>query len=287
MTDATLPQRAIAHINSTSDLLTEAQQIAIAEVLTPVQTMVVELADQNMMLGTFALETLRRPESEWDEEVEENPRSILWDIAIKAGLLVTGDGETYELNPFLADLAVEKQAEEARGNNAVISNCLQYRYFLCRELNQLPGIGFGDSSILFVMLNPSTADASTNDPTLKKCMKFATTWGHSRLEVANLYAYRATQPSRLKKVGAATAVGPDNDAWLRRLLRKHDEVICAWGKNPSDARVREFIALAESCNCELLCIDTNDDRSPRHPLYIKDDETPKPWNPPRKYTDGN
>ncbi len=87
---------------------------------------------------------------------------------------------------------------------AVLSDCGVYRYTLSRSLDH-QGIddevsqrtGMPRKRCLFVMLNPSTADADTNDPTIEKCIKLARHWGYDRLDVVNLYAYRAAARRRL------------------------------------------------------------------------------------------
>src|ERR1019366_833740 len=84
-----------------------------------------------------------------------------------------------------------------------------YRYSLWRR------VGESRRRVLFVMLNPSTADAIVDDPTIRRCMGFARTWGFGELEVCNLFAYRSPCPSALLR--AADPVGPSNDRALRRL----------------------------------------------------------------------
>src|SRR6185369_17379869 len=89
---------------------------------------------------------------------------------------------------------------------AVISKCGKYRYSLRREW-----IG-GAGTVCFIMLNPSTADASVDDPTIRRCIGFAQRWGYQILEVVNLYAYRATRPRDM--FAAADPVGPENEYYL-------------------------------------------------------------------------
>src|SRR5262245_35053012 len=103
--------------------------------------------------------------------------------------------------------------------NAIISACGAYRYVLTRQ------VGPGTRTATFIMLNPSTADASDNDPTIRRCIGFSRLWGCGRLVVLNLFAFRATQPADLKK--AAEPVGPENRAWFEKSLS--GLVICGWG----------------------------------------------------------
>src|SRR5437870_4841901 len=112
----------------------------------------------------------------------------------------------------------------AKGVSAVISPCGKFRYRLTRQ--------WGEGAALpFVMLNPSTADAEQDDPTIRKCVGFAKRMGYDGIEVVNLYAYRATKPADLKKAGYPR--GPENDRHIEAaLVESHaNSVICAWGVN--------------------------------------------------------
>src|SRR5437868_5145783 len=106
--------------------------------------------------------------------------------------------------------------------NAVISQCGRYRYVLTRQG------GTGERSAAFILLNPSTADATTDDPTIRRCIGFSRLWGCGRIAVLNLFAFRATQPGDLKRV--ADPVGPENKTWFGRSLDDIDgPVVCGWG----------------------------------------------------------
>jgi hypothetical protein len=97
------------------------------------------------------------------------------------------------------------------GRNAVTSECGKYRYLLTRQ------VGFGDRTAAFIMLNPSTADAVNDDPTIRRCIGLARRWGCGRLVVANLFAIRATDPAEVRK--ASDPVGPEKIGSLRRSTR--------------------------------------------------------------------
>jgi hypothetical protein len=109
--------------------------------------------------------------------------------------------------------------------NAVISACDRYRYVLRRQ------VGPGARIATFIMLNPSTADATQDDPTIRRCIGFARQWGCGQLVVLNLFAFRATDPVDLKR--AADPVGPDNESWFRRILPSDGPVVCGWGVHGS------------------------------------------------------
>lgn len=156
--------------------------------------------------------------------------------------------------------------------SAVISQCGQYRYLLTRAADMLqPDTG----PALFLMLNPSTADASLDDPTIRRCRGFAQLWGCDGLTVANLYAYRATKPADLWR--CADPVGPDNDAFLAGLAREYGEVVCAWGTNARPDRVSEVMEIFRRANAKLWCLGTTKDGHPRHPLYVRGDQPLVPF----------
>lgn len=147
------------------------------------------------------------------------------------------------------------------GKAARISDCGQYRYWLTRLWAE-------DDSLLFVMLNPSTADASVDDPTIRRCMGFARREEFGGVSVVNLYAYRATNPKALLSVD--DAVGPENDSYLRMILmeqtRRGHPVVAAWGANADADRAAEVLNLVPGVNWR--CLGTTKSGAPRHPLYV-------------------
>lgn len=129
----------------------------------------------------------------------------------------------------------------------------------------------------FVMLNPSTADAEVDDPTIRRCIGFAKSLGCTGLAVVNLYALRSTSPDALWV--ADDPVGPENDATLAEFLgmsaRYHGPLIAAWGAKAKADRVREVLALPGADR--LLALGTTKDGAPRHPLYLRADSRPVCW----------
>lgn len=117
------------------------------------------------------------------------------------------------------------------------------------------------------MLNPSTADASHNDPTIKRCIQFATSWGHTGLVVANLYAFRTPKPQHLFK--ACNPVGRKNEFWLKQVLSSFETIACGWGEHAKAEQVHAFMALAENAQKSLWCLGKNKSGMPKHPLYVK------------------
>ncbi|MCP2728314.1 DUF1643 domain-containing protein [Limnofasciculus baicalensis] len=143
-----------------------------------------------------------------------------------------------------------------------------YRYSLWREWDT------NAPRVAFVMLNPSRADATNDDPTLRRCINFAQSWGYGSLEVVNLFAYRASKPAELKKV--TDPVGSENDHYLEKAIKSADKIIVAWG-NHGILRHRYKVVLnmlAGLDGLQLYCLGTTKKGHPRHPLYLKSDTKP-------------
>jgi hypothetical protein len=137
-----------------------------------------------------------------------------------------------------------------------------YRYALWREV--APDLG--DKYLMVIGLNPSTADETRDDPTIRKCIKFARDWGYSALCMTNLFAFRATDPREMKC--QANPIGPDNDYWLRECASHAAMVVAAWGVNGRhlnrDLKVRGLF-LPGQLHCIRM---TKKTQMPEHPLYL-------------------
>lgn len=151
---------------------------------------------------------------------------------------------------------------------AVISPCGRYRYRLDRRWAAGP-------PIVWIMLNPSTADSSTDDPTIRRIRAFSQVWGFGALTVVNLYAWRATDPRELWQ--ALDPVGPENDRYLAEAV-SGVEVVAAWGANARPDRITEVLALPGMGRVQALKVTKAG--QPRHPLYLRSDLTPRPWENP-------
>lgn len=155
-------------------------------------------------------------------------------------------------------------------SSAIISDCGRYRYALMRRWDDNP-------PLTFIMLNPSTADASLDDPTIRRCVGFAKREGCGAAHVLNLYAYRATDPKAL--LTCEDPVGPENDTYLLRhawaALTAGRPVVAAWGVHAQSQRVKEMLALVPEL--DLRCLGATKDGHPRHPLYVKGDQPLVPW----------
>lgn len=128
---------------------------------------------------------------------------------------------------------------------------------------------------MFVGLNPSTADETTDDPTVRRCIAYAQDWGYGALCMTNLFAFRATRPEDLK--AAAEPVGPENDRFLLRHAARAEIVVAARGNHGAylgrEARVRALIT-------DLDCLRRTGGGHPGHPLYLPKTLRPVPWMVP-------
>ena len=135
-----------------------------------------------------------------------------------------------------------------------------YRYLLWREWDSQ------SKTVVFIMLNPSRADAEINDPTITRCINFAKSWGYGRLEVVNLFAYRTSKPSLLKQ--ATEPIGKDNDRYILESVKKSDRVILAWGNNGTWQQQDLYVSqLLQNYN-HLYSLGMTKRGCPRHPLYL-------------------
>jgi len=144
-----------------------------------------------------------------------------------------------------------------------------YRYRLWREW------GDPERRVTFVMLNPSTATADRDDPTIRKCVTLATRWGFGALDVVNLFAWSATRPAGLVHAGLRRAVGPRNDDELRAGIERAARIVLAWGSHRAlrDAIVARAVAVrgvvfAHGEARDVGHLGCNEDGSPKHPLYL-------------------
>ena len=150
-------------------------------------------------------------------------------------------------------------------STATLSHCRTYRYSLTREW----GDGF---SVLFICLNPSTADETLDDPTIRRCISFAREWGGGRLHMANLFAFRATDPRDMKN--ASDPIGPENDKHLLALAHDSALTIAAWGVHGTFGgrhnAVRRILP-------RLHYLRLTKDGHPGHPLYLPKTLKPVAW----------
>jgi len=153
-------------------------------------------------------------------------------------------------------------------SGAEISKCKDYRYALWRTWDE------EKPRVVFVCLNPSTADENINDPTLNKCIRYAKSWDNGKyggVLILNLFAFRATKPANMKK--ADDPIGTDNNNRLRKLPRTTDLIVAAWGNHGAFNR-RSKVVLEMLPDVHYLKL--NKTGEPSHPLYLKKDIKPIP-----------
>jgi hypothetical protein len=146
-------------------------------------------------------------------------------------------------------------------SKALISPCGRYRYLLKRvwDLASPPAV--------FVMLNPSTADATQDDPTIRRCLGFARTWGFGGIAVVNLFALRSKDPASLRT--EPDPVGPHNDQHIRDLSGTGAVTVVAWGaSNPDPERARAVLRILRGGACRLKCLRLTKAGEPAHPLRL-------------------
>lgn len=170
---------------------------------------------------------------------------------------------------------------------ARLSEDSRYRYILRRLRSGILAKG----SITFIMLNPSTADANVDDNTTRRCMSFTFREGKSKLSIINLFAGRATEPTDLWKMDDPIG-DPENfltwEGVLRFSKHKEDRFVAAWGGSPIsiakkklyDAQVEKITDLiCRQYRYELYCLGKTSNGSPRHPLYVADNQRLELWHP--------
>lgn len=144
-----------------------------------------------------------------------------------------------------------------------------YRYTLWRRWSK------GKRYVNFICLNPSTADEKTDDPTIRKCVKFARTWGFDAMCMTNLFAFRATDKRKMLRFH--DPVGYSNDHWLLHTAKKASLIVAAWsrdgGFNNRAGNVCTLLA-----DYDLYCLRITQIH-PWHPLYLPDATRPRLWRP--------
>lgn len=155
-------------------------------------------------------------------------------------------------------------------STAVYSDCENYRYALTRTWDAK------GKRVLFVMLNPSKATEVQNDPTVERCERRARALGFGAFQVTNIFAWRETDPHKMRKV--TDPVGPDNDAMIRQGAAWADQIIAAWGTHGAHLGRGPAVArLLRATGQPLMTLGLTKDGHPKHPLYISYSQQPAPW----------
>ena len=147
-------------------------------------------------------------------------------------------------------------------HTAIFSTCQQYRYFLSRQISLTGG------SILFIGLNPSTADHRYDDPTIRRLRGFTERNGFGSFGIVNLFAYRSADPVLMK--GFSDPVGPDNDAEILKAAKSADLIVAMWGNHGRHKKRHvEVMSLIVDLGIPIKCFGHNNNGTPKHPLYLK------------------
>ena len=170
--------------------------------------------------------------------------------------------------------------------SAEVSEDRRYRYRLYRS--------WGDGPfVVFLMFNPSTADAEVDDPTIRKCMGFARQWGFNGISVVNLFAFRSTDPKAIGRMLYSEAVGTDNDRAILTTCATAGEVVLAWGcgshmKGHGDRPKRVLRLIRETYpNLRIACLGRSKDGHPRHPLMLPYSTAKEPFPAPESHKESN
>lgn len=160
----------------------------------------------------------------------------------------------------------QQPAGPVSSSGATFSPCRTFRYTLWRSWEG------GEGVVMFIGLNPSTADEIENDRTVNRCISFAKSWGYAGLCMTNLFAFRATKPAVM--LATPEPIGPENDRYLLECAAQSNLVVAAWGTNGAhmkrDDHVRQLIG-------NLHYLHLTQDGDPGHPLYLPGNLKPVPW----------
>ena len=152
---------------------------------------------------------------------------------------------------------------------ASFSRCGRYRYSLTRIWDESrPGV-------LLIGLNPSKADAQQDDPTIRRCIGLARSWGFGRFVIVNLFALCSPSPAVLRAVD--DPIGPRSNRVIRTKAQLADQVVLMWG-NHGRLYGRDQAVLDLLPELPLHCIGQTAVGAPRHLLYARRDAALQPFD---------
>lgn len=172
-------------------------------------------------------------------------------------------------------------------SDAVFSDCGRFRYMLWRAWGEQTAKGLPDAPVNFLMLNPSTADYTRDDPTIRRCIGFSKDWGFNGVIITNVYPFRSTDPKAMMEARDRTgetslrSCGGEfarvNDAALMVGALASKLCVCAWGINAERQEAMRAINVLKSSRVQAFCLGKTKDGSPKHPLYLPRDAKPIPY----------
>lgn len=156
-------------------------------------------------------------------------------------------------------------------SEAGISSCGVYRWWLFRKWDShLP-------PIIWIMMNPSTADHKKDDPTIRKVIRLSSKWEYGSVIVLNVYAFRSPHPDKLPR-DMDEAVGHRNDWWIKTVFeyaaKNKIKVVAAWGVKHGK-RGRVVHSLAHDAGLKLRCLEVGLNGEPKHPRFLSEDLRPR------------
>ncbi len=183
-------------------------------------------------------------------------------------------GLTRHPDPETAALRDGTIVDFAAGEWGLATACFdqqrRYRYRLSRVWSP------SNPGLVWVLLNPSTADASSVDPTLRRVLTFSRRWGFGAAVVVNLFALRAANPADLASVEDPT--GPLNDAAIRGAVTSSDQIVVGWGNHGDvENRAASVMGYLATSGRTLLALGVTKIGQPRHPLYVPGSVQARPW----------
>lgn len=154
----------------------------------------------------------------------------------------------------------------------------KYRYMLWRHRPQMHFGDSGDGVAMWIGLNPSTADETKDDPTIRRCINFTHDWGFTHYCMTNLFAFRATDPRVM--MAEPEPVGIDNDKWLLEMAPRANIIVCAWGNGGAHmGRDAAVAKLLQPFRDKLRCLKLTQAGAPWHPLYVSGNTQPMIYQP--------
>ncbi len=159
----------------------------------------------------------------------------------------------------------------------IFSPCRKYRYTLWRSwADDLFRNKTKEGYVMFIGLNPSTADETIDDPTIRRCIDFTKRWGYLTLCMTNAFAFRATDPKVMK--AHQQPIGADNTNQIIEIAEQADIIVAAWGKHGNHlGRQAQVLDALTPWRTKLHHLGLNDDGTPKHPLYLKATTVPIPF----------